>query len=105
MLPVALPEDQANRQGEQDAHGDVEGPQSPGSLQEALGGGAERQPHEAAGQRDEEEQPAEKGRLQDGAARPRMKESAGGTRRHQPRFRVDPLENSRADEANGPAVR
>src|SRR4030095_9219901 len=105
MLRVDLPEDEADRQGKQDAHGDVESSQSPGSLKEPLGCGAKCQPHEAARQGHEDEQPSEKGRLQYGAARSRMKESAGGTRRHEPGFRVDPLKEGRAKEADRPALR
>ena len=75
MLRVDLPEDEADRQGKQDAHGDVEGSQAPGSLKQALGGGAKRQPHEAAREGDEDEQSPEQGGLQDGAARSRVKEA------------------------------
>src|SRR4030095_8872240 len=84
MLRAGLPEAEGDRQGMQDAHGGVGGSQAPESLEQALGGGAKRQPHEAAREGDEDEQSSEQGVLQDGAARSGVKESAGGARRHQP---------------------
>ena len=62
-------------------------------MKQALNGGSERQPEEAARQCGENEEAAEAGRLNERAARLRAEKRARGARTHYPGFRIDPLKD------------
>src|SRR6266851_7690645 len=63
-----LEDDQADGAGEQRGHDDVEDPERAVSAEHSLRAGTEDQPHEAARQGGQEEERAERRRLDEGAA-------------------------------------
>src|SRR5215475_12549421 len=100
-----LTDDETDRQGKKCAHGHIEDPQPAVSMENMLDGGSERQPDEAGGQRCEQEEAAEGGRLHDRAAGLAAEKGARSARTDEPGFRVDPLKDHGAHITDWPLSR
>src|SRR5438034_8513801 len=90
---------------EKRAHRDVDDSQSATTVKDVLDSGSERQPQKATRQGGQDEEAPEGGSLHDRAPRFRAEKGAGRARRHQPRFRIDPLKDRSTQVANPVPVR
>jgi MFS family permease len=97
--------DHDDRERQEPAQRQVEHAPRAGATQDALDGGAEREPEKPAGERGKNEQAPEECGLHGGATGVRAKIRAGGAHGHQPRLGIDPLEDRGLHEPDGPAHR